>query len=116
MIFISIRFLLLIALITLIFSGGINLYTHSAINLMYSIFLGFLAYLLAYVASFLINYYPDPVKNKSLTSDKLAKIISRKFYRAMSFRYLIVFIGIFLLITNGFASLGVLLGWGWLLA
>lgn len=107
--FLLFRLILLIMLVAIGFTSfsGNNSYLCDI-----SFYLGFLAYLVAYLASFLINYYPDPVKNKSLTSDKLAKIISRKFYRAMGFRYLVVLIGIFLLITNGFASLGVLLGVG----
>jgi hypothetical protein len=102
--FLSVRIILLVILITI---GSTKFFS---INSYISICLGFLTYLVAYMASYLITYYPDPVSNKTLNSDQLAKLISRKFYRAMGFRYLIVFAGIFVLVTNGFSSLGVLLG------
>ncbi len=81
-----------------------------SINSYISICLGFLTYLLAYIASFLINYYPDPVLNKTLNSDQLAKLISRKFYRAMGFKYIIVCSSMYFFIKNGFSGMGLLLG------
>ncbi len=102
--FLSVRIILLVILIII---GLTKLYSF---NSYISTCLGFLTYLVAYIASYLINYYPDPVSNKTLNSYQLTKLISRKFYRAMGIKYLIVFAGIYVLVTNGFLSLGVLLG------
>jgi hypothetical protein len=102
--FLSVRIILLVILITIGFTRFFS------INSYISICLGFLTYLVAYIASFLINYYPDPVLNKTLNTGQLAKLISRKFYRAMGFKYLIVCFGLYFFIKNGFSGMGLLLG------
>ena len=104
------KLFLLFRLILLIMLIAIGFTVFFSINYYISICLGFLTYLLAYIASFLINYYPDPLSNKTLNSDQLAKLISRKFYRAMGFKYLIVCLGLYFFIKNGFSGMGLLLG------
>ncbi len=106
--FLVFRIMLLVILIAI----GIKYSFINFLNMSFllSVFLGIFIYLAAYIISYFINYYPDPVLNKNLTSEQLSKLILRKFYRSIGFKYITVCSGLYFFMINGFNSLGLLLG------